>query len=174
MLDQLGDRYYVGLKDKPQAQATYIPFFLNTDDLGIIKSPRSVVTSLGYPESVIGSLLQVGFIGEADFQGNQYYYFKDWDQSFQYFQLSALNNKFMLVNLFVGANGQVIFKDHTDNANHDFVKRHKLLIEQIYKKSANFNALAIWAADNSQLISQRMQARLALLYQASVHKKAMS
>ncbi|SYW00509.1 conserved protein of unknown function [Oenococcus oeni] len=144
-LDQLGDRYYVGLKDNPQAQAAYTPFFLNTDDLGIIKSPRSIVTFLGYSENVIDNLLQVGFIGEADFQGTQYYYFKDWDQSFQYFQLSALANKFMLVNLFVAANGQVVFKDQADNANHDFLKHHKLLIEQIYKKSADFNALAIWA-----------------------------
>ncbi|EHN59084.1 hypothetical protein [Oenococcus kitaharae] len=173
-LDQLGDRYYVGLKGQPQAQATYTPFFLNTDDLGIIKSPRSVVTSLGYPESVIDSLLQVGFIGEADFQENQYYYFRDWDQSFQYFQLSALANTAMLVNLFISANGQVVFKDHADNANHDFVKHHKLLIERIYKKSADFNALAVWATDNSQLISQPMQARLRLIYQASVDKKAAS
>ncbi|MCV3296239.1 hypothetical protein NRF22_03810 [Oenococcus kitaharae] len=149
---------YIGLS--LEAKAALPLLFDRTDDLGIIQSPLSALHTYDLPESVIAEIEQAGYIKEFNFDDQTYYYFFEWNQHLQYFALVGMDNPFLMANLFIGANGKTVFKDHRDNQNHDYVTKHKLLISKIYKPSSDFRALASWLDDNEIELTKPMVAKL--------------
>ncbi|MFT8917863.1 MAG: hypothetical protein ABF899_08445 [Oenococcus sp.] len=143
-----------------EAKAALPLLFDKTDDLGIIQSPLSTLAAYNFPQTVIGEIGKAGYIKTFNFDNRTYYYFDEWDQNLQYFQLSGLVNPLLMANLFIGATGKTVFKDHTDNHNHDFINRHKLLIQKVYKRSGDFRTLMNWLDENADILTKPMADRL--------------
>lgn len=143
-----------------EAKAALPLLFDKTDDLGIIQSPLSTLGTYNFSQTVIGEIGKAGYIKTFSFDNRTYYYFDEWDQNLQYFQLSGLVNPLLMANLFIGATGKTVFKDHTDNHNHDFINRHKLLIQKVYKRSGDFRALMNWLDENADILTKPMADRL--------------
>lgn len=153
-----GDRYMK--LSSMEAKAALPLLFDKTDDLGIIQNPSSTLRAYAFPQTVIAEIEKVGYIKKFNFDNQIYYYFDEWNQKLQYFALAGMDTPFLMTNLFIGANGKTVFKDHKDNRNHDYVTKHKLLISKIYKSSANFAALTTWIDDNEAELTEPMVEKL--------------
>ncbi|EKP89525.1 hypothetical protein [Oenococcus oeni] len=150
----------------PEGQGTLLVVLDKADDIGFIPNPKATLRAQNIPSKTLEELVKNNYLIKAPSEDNDLYLFKEWSehQRLRHFLLSGISNPFLIPNLFVDEKGQTVFKDNTDTNNVDFIDSHRLLIENVYQKSANFKQdLLPWIKMNKNIISDVVMGRLTKL-----------